>query len=97
MLHSLCTAAIGCTVTASPSSGRLGGDATLNAWPENAGWDFAALGKGHDQAFWTRFLGALAKVDPDLAVNIEHEDAELGPFEGLEAAAKVLTAAAADV
>lgn len=76
---------------------RLGGDATLNAWPENAAWDFVALGKGHDQAFWTRFLRALAKIDPDMAVNIEHEDVELGRLEGLEVAAKVLTAAAADV
>jgi hypothetical protein len=37
------------------------------------------------------------RFDPDMAVNIEHEDVELGPFEGLEVAAEVLTAAAADV
>lgn len=73
---------------------RLGGDSTLNAWPENAAWDFVALGKGHDEQFWTRFLRALAAVDPDMAVNIEHEDVELGPIEGLEAAAAVLRAAA---
>lgn len=76
---------------------RLGGDATLNAWPDDAAWDFVALGKGHDQAFWTRFLRALAAVDPDMAVNIEHEDTELGVLEGLEAAAEVLRAAAADM
>ncbi|MDN5915237.1 MAG: sugar phosphate isomerase/epimerase [Pseudonocardia sp.] len=76
---------------------RLGGDATLNAWPENAAWDFVALGKGHDQAFWTDFLRALSKIDPDMAVNIEHEDVELGQREGLEVAANVLRAAAADL
>jgi hypothetical protein len=32
-----------------------------------------------------------------MAVNIEHEDVELGQLEGLEVAAEVLTAAAADV
>ena len=76
---------------------RLGGDATLNAWPENGGWDFVALGRGHDTAFWTRFLAALAAVDPDMAVNIEHEDVELGRIEGLRAAADVLTAAGRSV
>jgi sugar phosphate isomerase/epimerase len=76
---------------------RLGGDATLSAWPENAAWDFVALGKGHDQDFWTRFLRALAKIDPDMAVNIEHEDVELGRLEGLEVAARVLLDAAGEV
>ena len=49
-----------------------------------------ALGKGHDAAFWTEFLRALHEVDPDMLVNIEHEDTELGRIEGLEVAAKVL-------
>ena len=49
-----------------------------------------ALGKGHDVAFWTEFLRALQEVDPDMLVNIEHEDTELGRIEGLEVAAKVL-------
>lgn len=74
----------------------LGGGATLNLWPENGGWDFVALGRGHDQEFWTRFVRALAKIDPDMAVNIEHEDAELGQLEGLEVAARVLRTAAAE-
>lgn len=73
---------------------RLGGDATLNAWPDHAGWDFVALGKGHDVTFWTDFLRALAEVDPSMAVNIEHEDVELGQLEGLEVAAATLRAAA---
>ena len=36
------------------------------------------------------FLPALPKVEPDMAVNIEHEDAELGQLEGLQFAAKTL-------
>ena len=52
-----------------------------------------ALGKGHDVAFWTEFLRALQEVDPDMLINIEHEDVELGRIEGLEVAAAVLLAA----
>jgi len=33
-------------------------------------------------------------VDPDMAVNIEHEDTELGTLDGLALAAANLTAAA---
>jgi len=70
---------------------NLGGDEWANEWPKNSAWDFVALGKGHDTAFWTEFLRALYEVDPDMLVNIEHEDVSLGRIEGLEVAAKVLT------
>ena len=69
---------------------NLGGDEWANEWPKKSAWDFVALGKGHDTAFWTEFLRALHEVDPDMLVNIEHEDVELGRIEGLEVAAKVL-------
>jgi sugar phosphate isomerase/epimerase len=69
---------------------NLGGDEWANAWPEDSAWDFVALGKGHDVEFWTEWLRALYEVDPDMLVNIEHEDTELGRVEGLEVAAKVL-------
>jgi sugar phosphate isomerase/epimerase len=49
-------------------------------------------GKGHDVAYWTEFLRALHEVDPEMLVNIEHEDTELGRVEGV-AAAEVLKAA----
>ena len=76
----------------SPEENRtnLGGDEWANEWPKPAAWDFVALGKGHDTAYWTEFLRALHEVDPDMLVNIEHEDVELGRIEGLEVAAKVL-------
>ena len=48
---------------------------------------------GHDQAYWAEFIRALAEVDPDMWLNIEHEDVELGRIEGLEVAAVVLRAA----
>ena len=71
----------------------LGGGTTLSGWPSNSSWDFVAIGKGHDVAFWTEFLRALQEIDPDLPCNIEHEDAELGQLEGLEYAARNMLAA----
>jgi len=64
------------------------------AWPEDPAWRFVAVGTGHDVDWWTGFLRALAEVDPDMAVNIEHEDAALGRLEGLALAAENLRAAA---
>lgn len=76
----------------SPDEDRtnLGGDEWVNEWPEDSAWDFVALGRGHDTAYWTEFLRALHEVDPDMLVNIEHEDVSLGRIEGLQVAAKVL-------
>jgi sugar phosphate isomerase/epimerase len=65
-----------------------------NAWPANPAWRFVAVGVGHDVAYWTEFLTALAEIDPDMAVNIEHEDADYSRVEGLRLAAENLTAAA---
>ena len=56
-----------------------------------------ALGKGHGVEYWAEWLRALKEVDPDMLVNIEHEDTELGRIEGLQAAAAVLLAADAQV
>lgn len=72
----------------------LGGKHVVNKWPEDSAWDFVAVGNGHDTAFWARFLQALHTVDPDMAVNIEHEDTAYGPIEGLRIAAETLKAAA---
>jgi sugar phosphate isomerase/epimerase len=77
-----------------PGAVSLGGRYTLSRWPENSSWDFVAVGRGHDVEFWSRFLAALKKVDPDMAVNIEHEDQELDQVEGLRYAARSLLEAA---
>ena len=76
----------------SPEESRtnLGGDEWANECPKDSAWDFVALGRGHDTAYWTEFLRALYEVDPDMLVNIEHEDVSLGRIEGLPVAAKVL-------
>ncbi|TNM55841.1 sugar phosphate isomerase/epimerase family protein [Brevibacterium sediminis] len=76
---------------------NIRGGAAISAWPEGSAWDFVALGKGHDQDFWNRFVAALNRVDPDMAVHIEHEDESLGRIEGLQTAAEVLLTAAHNV
>lgn len=68
----------------------LGGGTSLSAWPANSSWDFVAVGRGHDVSWWTEFLRALGEVDPDMPVNIEHEDLELDQLEGLRFAANTL-------
>jgi len=72
---------------------NLGGDEWANEWPRDSSWDFVALSKGHDVAYWTEFIRALYEVDPDMCLNIEHEDTELGQIEGLQVAADVLMSA----
>ena len=81
----------------SPDENRtnLGGDEWVNEWPKNSAWDFVALGRGHDTAYWAEFIKALYEVDPNMILNIEHEDVSLGRIEGIEVAAKVLLEAAA--
>jgi sugar phosphate isomerase/epimerase len=72
----------------------LGGRYTLNQWPPDPSWEFVAVGRGHGQEFWVPFLRALADVDPDMAINIEHEDMEFDRVEGLRLAAENLKTAA---
>ncbi len=79
--------------TGQPVTG-LGGRFVVNRWPQEPSWEFVAVGRGHDAGYWSRFLAALAAVDPDMAVNIEHEDVELPGVAGLRAAAAALTGAA---
>jgi len=80
-------------IAADDNPTSLGGRHTVNKWPTNSSWDFVAVGRGHDVAFWSDFLAALSRVDPGMAVNIEHEDTELGQLEGLEVAAETLRTA----
>ncbi|HLN77831.1 MAG TPA: sugar phosphate isomerase/epimerase [Nocardioidaceae bacterium] len=77
-----------------PDALNLGGDYTLSRWPEQSSWDFVAVGRGHDVDWWREFLTALEEADPDMAVNIEHEDQELDQMEGLRQAAATLLEAA---
>lgn len=73
---------------------NLGGDEWVNEWPTESAWDFVALGRGHDVNYWAGFITALNDVDPDMTLNIEHEDVSLGRIEGLQVAASVIHEAA---
>jgi sugar phosphate isomerase/epimerase len=66
-----------------------------NAWPEDPAWRFVAVGVGHQSDYWVEVLTALAEVDPDMPVNIEHEDASMPVLDGLGLAARTLHEAAA--
>jgi sugar phosphate isomerase/epimerase len=68
-----------------------------NAWPEDPAWRFVAVGVGHQTDYWVEVLKALAEIDPDMPVNIEHEDASMPVLDGLGLAAKTLHAAAAQI
>ena len=52
------------------------------------------MGRGHDIEYWATFLEALEQVDPNIAVNIEHEDQELDQLDPLRYAADTLLRAA---
>jgi sugar phosphate isomerase/epimerase len=87
-----------------PGALSLGGRYTLSRWPEHSSWDFVSVGRGrdltgrdHDASYWREFLQALERVDPDIPVNIEHEDQELDQLEGLRFAARTLLEAAGKV
>lgn len=69
---------------------NLGGNEWVNGWPNPSSWDFVAVGRGHDVKYWADFLRELSAVDPHMIVNIEHEDLELGPEEGVRFAAETL-------
>jgi len=61
----------------------------VNAW-NSRDLDIPDFQSGVAATFWTEFLRALHEVDPDMLVNIEHEDVSLGRIEGLEVAADML-------
>jgi sugar phosphate isomerase/epimerase len=73
-----------------PDAIGLGGRSTLSRWPTDPSWQFVSVGRGHDVAYWTSFLAALERIDPDMAVNIEHEDHELERWDGIRFAARTL-------
>lgn len=81
-------------MTADENRTNMGDQEYVNEWPKNSAWDFVAVGKGHGVDTWAEFLTALYEVDPNMIVNIEHEDTSMGRIEGLEFATKVLYEAA---
>jgi sugar phosphate isomerase/epimerase len=73
----------------------IGGRYLLNRRPVDPPWEFVAPGRAHDVAFWSEFLSALQHYTPDISVNIENEDEELGSIDGTTYAANTLKLALA--
>ncbi|MDU0969164.1 MAG: sugar phosphate isomerase/epimerase [Actinomycetaceae bacterium] len=68
-----------------------------STWPSDPAWRFVAIGQGHDAAWWADFLRAIREINPDMNINIEHEDAAFDQLEGIERAAKTLLEADSQV
>jgi sugar phosphate isomerase/epimerase len=73
----------------------LGKGYSMTQPPKDAPWRFASAGRGHDSAWWSRFIGALQSAGYDDSISIEHEDWDLPPAEGIPYAAATLTEAIA--
>ena len=53
-------------------------------------WNYITLGYGHDDAWWRRFVEALAANGYDGVLSIEHEDPAMSPEEGVEKSVALL-------
>ncbi len=71
----------------------VGMDHYCSSWPTDPAWRFVAIGEGHDVPWWSEFLAAIAKIDPEMNINIEHEDAAYEQLEGIRLGAENLIAA----
>lgn len=67
-------------------------DHYCSSWPSDPAWRFVAIGEGHDVPWWSEFLAAIAKIDPEMNINIEHEDAAYDQLEGIRLGAENLIA-----
>ncbi|MEA2609393.1 MAG: hypothetical protein QOJ75_1636 [Chloroflexota bacterium] len=59
--------------------------------PTQRAWNFRTVGRGHDAAFWGRFVEALVAVGYDDVLSIENEDARQDPVDGVTEAARFMT------
>ena len=51
--------------------------------PAERAWNYVAIGDGHDEGFWRRFLTALREAGYEDVLSIEHEDTTIDPVEGV--------------
>jgi sugar phosphate isomerase/epimerase len=63
--------------------------------PEAMPWNFAVVGRGRDEEWWTRFVGELRTGGRVQTIAIEHEDPFVPPEIGVKEAAGLLTRAIA--
>jgi sugar phosphate isomerase/epimerase len=74
-----------------PAEVALAGVLDLRSFedPTRRAWNFRTVGRGHDRAFWSAFVGGLAGVGYDRSLSIEHEDRSDDPLAGVEESAAV--------
>lgn len=60
---------------------------------DSRAWNYVAVGRGHDQLWWSQFVAALRGAGYDDVVSIEHEDYSLDPQIGIRTSARILAAA----
>jgi len=63
----------------------------------DATWEYATVGRGHDESWWRCFVEALAGAGYDGVVSVEHEDARTSPEAGIAEGARLLTGLIAEV
>jgi sugar phosphate isomerase/epimerase len=61
--------------------------------PQQMPWNFAVVGRGHDQDWWSHFVRSLSAVGRAQTIAIEHEDPFVPAEVGIKSAAKVIAAA----
>ena len=65
-------------------------DTTPGSDYQSRAWNYITLGYGHDEAWWRRFVEALAAVGYDGVLSIEHEDPAMSAVEGVEKSVALL-------
>jgi len=65
-------------------------DTTPASAHESRAWNYVTLGHGHDEAWWRRFVDALAQAGYTGVLSIEHEDAAMSAVEGVEESVALL-------
>jgi len=60
------------------------------AVPMNRSWIFCTVGVGHDISWWAQLMGTFAACGYDGPISLEHEDANMGPDEGIQKGLAVL-------
>jgi len=65
-------------------------DTTPGSDYRHRAWNYITLGRGHDDAWWRRFVEALKRNGYDGVLSIEHEDPAMSAEEGVEKSVELL-------
>jgi sugar phosphate isomerase/epimerase len=65
-------------------------DTTPGSDYRSRAWNYITLGYGHDEAWWRKFVDALAEAGYDGVLSIEHEDPAMSAVEGVEKSVALL-------